>query len=163
MFSIYSRIIDYETVSLQSTVSLGRVGRVLGSEMKHMSRPGSKENVSRATTPEVKVAPIIKTPTEATPTEVVVCEPDIVASAKASIQTDHTTLIEEIKKELTPGPVAPPRRRKNKGKAPSPAQSDKTSSKTVECLTKDLEYSLDLSSATQGSYVIKPQVSFFFL
>ena len=48
-------------MSLQSTVSLGRVGRVLGGDMKLTSRSGSKESISRATNPEVKT-PDMKTP-----------------------------------------------------------------------------------------------------
>jgi len=120
-------------MSLQSTVSLGRVGRVLGGDMKLTSRSGSKESISRATTPEVKTPdtktpPEGKTPTLATepvaavaassntnPAVVLVvncAEPDIVASAKASIQTDQpeTAVID---------PVAPPRRRR-KPLAPNP-------------------------------------------
>ena len=91
----WRRFIDHETVSLQSSVSLGRVGRVPGGDIKlstSTSRPGSRESVasaaaaaaaaaasaaassaatsagsgSRAGTPEVKVARPA-TPLESTP------------------------------------------------------------------------------------------------
>ena len=133
MFIFPSRFIDHETMSMQSTVSLGRVGRVLGGEMKLTSRSGSKESVSRATTPEVKTpdmkTPEVKTPTlvpepvaaavaAASNTAVVVVvnctEPDIVASAKASIQTD------QAEAAIVLDPVAPPRSRRRKPLAPNP-------------------------------------------
>ena len=200
------RFIDHETVSLQSTVSLGRVGRVLGGEMKLASRSGSRENISRAPTPEVKSS----TPQAETPPApaILVSEPDVVASAKASIQIDPQSVpaeTESPRNEPVPTPsepVAPPRRkRKPKGPAPLPSTDSDilspvaaptevtvpvpvpvapavttvtagTSSattvpafpdgpdpgeKTLVTLSKDLEFSLDLTSATKGSYVIKPQ------
>ncbi len=111
---------------MQSTVSLGRVGRVLGGEIKLASRSGSKENISRATTPEVRT-PTSTAETPMTPLPVVVnChEPDVVASAKASIQTDvppfasSTSEVGETPRVLFE-PVAPPRRRRNKVQAPTP-------------------------------------------
>lgn len=76
-------------MSMQSTVSLGRVGRVLGGEIKLVSRSGSRENMSRATTPEVKTpSSTVETPKTSLPVVVNCHEPDVVASAKASIQTD---------------------------------------------------------------------------
>jgi len=111
---------------MQSTVSLGRVGRVLGGEIKLASRSGSKENISRATTPEVRT-PTSAAETPMTPLPIVVnChEPDVVASAKASIQTDvppfasSTSEVDETSRLLFE-PVAPPRRRRNKVQAPTP-------------------------------------------
>ena len=208
------RFIDHETVSLQSTVSLGRVGRVLGGEMKLASRSGSRENISRAPTPEVKSS----TPQAETPPApaILVSEPDVVASAKASIQIDPQSVpaeTESPRNEPVPTPsepVAPPRRkRKPKGPAPLPSTDSDVLSpvvastevtvpvpvpvpapvpvpvapsvttvtagtsgaatvpafpdgpdpgeKTLVTLSKDLEFSLDLTSATKGSYVIKPQ------
>lgn len=192
------RFIDHETVSLQSTVSLGRIGRVLGGEIKLTSRSTSKENMSRCTTPEVlKSAAISEIP--ASPS-IVISEPDIVASAKASIQTDQLQASDEDpqKEAAPPKPVAPPRRRR-KPKAPTspadlPQQPQPTSplalspSKPVIATnpqsvlpsslpptlgpaqlfmesnkqslhSKELEFSLDLSAATKGLYVIKPQVN----
>lgn len=113
-------------MSMQSTVSLGRVGRVLGGEIKLASRSGSRENISRATTPEVKTPSSSETP--ATPVPIVVnCqEPDVVASAKASIQTDLPPIVplaSAVDHETTRPPyepVAPPRRRRLKVKAPTP-------------------------------------------
>ena len=203
------RFIDHETVSLQSTVSLGRVGRVLGGEIKLASRSGSKENMSRSTTPEMslKTTPIAEAQTSIVSLSLV-CEPDIVASAKASIQIDLPQASEDQMK-----PVAPPRRKRKPKVAtaspcPSPSPTlpksplaltisqssiasntsnppsfpctltsshvlpsslpctltSSSSKKTLHSFTKELEFSLDLSSATKGLYVIKPQVSHdFFL
>ncbi len=115
-------------MSMQSTVSLGRVGRVLGGEIKLASRSGSRENISRATTPEVKT-PSSSSETPATPVVVNCHEPDVVASAKASIQTDLppvVTLANAVAVDHETGrppyePVAPPRtRRRIKVKAPTP-------------------------------------------
>ena len=113
---------------MQSTVSLGRVGRVLGGEAKLASRSGSKESISnRATTPEMKTpTPITEGTASFTPppTIVVNSEPDIVASAKASIQTDQpVATIEEEQPTRPSEPVAPPRRRR-KAQAPTPPQPD---------------------------------------
>lgn len=197
---------------MQSTVSLGRVGRVLGGEIKLASRSGSRENISRATTPEVKTPSSSETPL--TPGAVVVnChEPDVVASAKASIQTDvppSVSLVSEETEIPRPPfePIAPPRRKRNKPKAPTPPVSPvlvstvppvstdsappvpptvpvafpvsvsapslstpitslptvvEPSKKTIQSFSKGLEFSLDLMSATKGSYVIKPQVVNYF-
>lgn len=121
------RFIDHETMSMQSTVSLGRVGRVLGGEIKLASRPGSKENISRATTPtpEVKTPSSVETPVTPVPVVVNCQEPDVVASAKASIQTDMPTVVNVESEEAETQrplfePVAPPRRKRNKAKAPTP-------------------------------------------
>lgn len=191
---------------MQSTVSLGRVGRVLGGEIKLVSRSGSRENMSRATTPEVKTpSSTVETPKTSLPVVVNCHEPDVVASAKASIQTDvplFTVLANPVDETTRPHfePVAPPRRRRNKTQAPTPpavisltpptlqepipsatpkipvaipvSTSDplltssvpptivlEPSKKTpLHSFTKELEFSLDLMSATKGSYVIKPQV-----
>lgn len=189
-------------MSLQSTVSLGRVGRVLGGEMKLASRSGSKESISRATTPEIKTPTPVADIPAAAPVIVVNSEPDVVASAKASIQTDQPTgaaaVLEAADESRSVEPVAPPRRRR-KAQAPTPPQPDppellptppseasavpETAStpmpssvsapslssptppllvdppkKTINSLTRGHEYSLDLTSATKGHYVIKPQV-----
>ena len=108
-------------MSMQSTVSLGRVGRVLGGE-KLASRSGSKENVSRATTPEVKTPSSAKAPVTLVPIVVNCHEPDVVASAKASIQTDSPSVENVVDNTTRPSfePVAPPRRRRNKAQAPIP-------------------------------------------
>lgn len=112
-------------MSLQSTVSLGRVGRVLGGEVKLPSRQGSKENISRATTPEVKT-PTQPADAPVNPPPVTCQEPDIVASAKASIQVELPQEAAQLETTRTadPEPVAPPRRRKNKAKAPTPPPSN---------------------------------------
>lgn len=110
-------------MSLQSTVSLGRVGRVLGGEVKLPSRQGSKESISRATTPEVKTpTQSADAPVAPTPAPVTCQEPDIVASAKISIQTEVLQEAAEPQppQASAPEPVAPPRRRRNKAKAPTP-------------------------------------------
>lgn len=125
ILSLY-RFIDHETMSMQSTVSLGRVGRVLGGEIKLASRSGSRENISRATTPEVKTpTSMTETPVTSLPVVVNCHEPDVVASAKASIQTDVPSFASSTgEANETPGPsfepVAPPRRRRNKVQAPTP-------------------------------------------
>lgn len=119
-------------MSMQSTVSLGRVGRVLGGEIKLASRSGSKESINRATTPEMKTpTPVAEGTSRFTPppTIVVNSEPDIVASAKASIQTDQPGSSGAAPESGEPSackpsePVAPPRRRR-KAQAPTPPQPD---------------------------------------
>jgi len=134
---------------------------------------------------------------------IVISEPDIVASAKASIQTDQLQVSEEValpREVLPPKPVAPPRR-KRKPKAPTSPAADlppqqphpisplalppskpvvatnlqsvlpsslpptittaqflaETNKQTLHSFSKELEFSLDLSAATKGLYVIKPQ------
>lgn len=184
---------------MQSTVSLGRVGRVLGGEVKLASRSGSRENMSRATTPEVKTpSSTAETPKTPLPVAVNCHEPDVVASAKASIQTDmplFSELANTLDETARPlfEPVAPPRRRRNKTQAPTPPATlqepipspipkvlvaipasisapllsssipptivlEPSKKATLHSFTKGLEFSLDLMSATKGSYVIKPQV-----
>ncbi|XP_071033572.1 WD repeat-containing protein 44 isoform X2 [Parasteatoda tepidariorum] len=78
-------------------------------------------------------------------------EPDVVASTKG---------------EQMLQPVAPPRRkkRKNPGLIKSASNSTINSSSDlpsptdpVESLARELEFSLDLHSATRGQYVVKPQ------
>ena len=174
-------------MSMQSTVSLGRVGRVLGGE-KLASRSGSKENVSRATTPEVKTPSSSETPVTPVPIVVNCHEPDVVASAKASIQTDSPSVENVVDNTTRPSfePVAPPRRRRNKAQAPIPPSNAipvapptlpdppappslisvlspplvvEPSKKTIHSLTRGFDFSLDLMSATKGNYVIKPQAS----
>lgn len=114
-------------MSMQSTVSLGRVGRVLGGEIKLASRSGSRENISRATTPEVKTPSSTETPVTPVPAVVSCQEPDVVASAKASIQTDVPIMNVGNEEAETPRPlfepVAPPRRKRAKPKAPIPPVS----------------------------------------
>ncbi|XP_057378904.2 WD repeat-containing protein 44-like [Daphnia carinata] len=199
------KFIDHETMSMQSTVSLGRVGRVLGGEIKLVSRSGSRENMSRATTPEVKTpSSMVETPKTPLPVVVSCHEPDVVASAKASIQTDvplFTVLANPVDETTQPHfePVAPPRRRRNKTQAPTPPAAISLTPPTLQepipsgmpkipvaipvstsaplltssvpptivlepskkaplhSFNKGLEFSLDLKSATKGSYVIKPQ------
>jgi len=209
IMDLFSRFIDHETMSLQSTVSLGRVGRVLGGDMKLASQSGSKESVSRATTPEVKTpTPVADLPNPNAHMSVVTsAEPDIVASAKASIQTDQPVI---SLSSLTPEgnssvePIAPPRRRR-KPQAPTPPQVDPPAppvqplpatlvfeaspggasspmpaslsapslssalappiadpqKRVIHSLKRGHEFSLDLTSATKGLYVIKPQVFAF--
>lgn len=212
IMDLFSRFIDHETMSLQSTVSLGRVGRVLGGDMKLTSQSGSKESVSRATTPEIKTpTPVADLPNPNAHMLVVTsAEPDIVASAKASIQTDQPVI--SLSSSTPEGnssvePIAPPRRRR-KPQAPTPPQADPPAppvqqplpvtlafeaspggaatpmpaslsapslssalappildppKRVIHSLTRGHEFSLDLTSATKGLYVIKPQVRFNFL
>ena len=162
--------------------------------------------MSRCSTPEVqKNAAISEISEMSASPSIVISEPDIVASAKASIQTDQLQVSEEValpREVLPPKPVAPPRR-KRKPKAPTSPAADlppqqphpisplalppskpvvatnlqsvlpsslpptittaqflaETNKQTLHSFSKELEFSLDLSAATKGLYVIKPQVS----
>lgn len=168
IFSLF-RFIDHETMSMQSTVSLGRVGRVLGGEIKLASRSGSRENISRATTPEVKTPSSIETPLTPVPSPVVNCqEPDVVASAKASIQTDIPPVVTVVNTEDEATqplfePVAPPRRRRNKAKAPSPPVEMYTASSLLGATSDTTSTAItsiptSLSAPSFSMPVIQPSV-----
>ncbi|KAK3932426.1 WD repeat-containing protein 44 [Frankliniella fusca] len=92
-------------------------------------------------------------------------EPDVIASTKSSIGNGSPPLSSEA-------PIAPPRRKKkNKGQNSTSSnatlltETEPTSrssqlpspASTIESLTRDLEHSLDIRSATKGQYVVKPQ------
>lgn len=195
------RIIEHDTLSLQSLTSLGRVGRILGGIQDPASATGVKveqsltstsscstlggdlkeEEEEESSTPvTAHTSPASTTPTaSSTPTtsvstapsspshysKSVFQEPDVIASTKSSFSNGTPPLPSEA-------PVAPPRRKKkNKAQnAPTPSstlvsETDSASqssqlpspASTIESLTRDLEHSLDIRSATKGQYVVKPQ------
>ncbi|XP_044263042.1 WD repeat-containing protein 44 isoform X2 [Tribolium madens] len=179
------RIIEQDTVSLQSINSLGRLTRILGgiaegeSGRKAVSVSAlSSSSLDSGSTPSSKG--ISQYPSNATLTSekssLPLQEPDVIASTKAPSSHDQNT-----------APVAPPRRKKkNKAalqikKSASSAtfeSSDLASpASTIESLTREFEHSLDrlpsesesksstlrsghsldIKQALKGQFVVKPQ------
>ncbi|XP_026820788.1 WD repeat-containing protein 44 [Rhopalosiphum maidis] len=165
------RVIEPDGASVQSILSLGKVGRLLGSVptdhfigKESALRPSETNKLSEPETPvSVEDKPII-------PPEPFTAfhEPDVIASTKFS--NNGTVSID------TDRPVAPPRRRRRKQINISiendGAKTEDNSNKlniekdetsvncltspvsTIESLTRELEHSLDLHSATKGQYIV---------
>ncbi|KAG1678566.1 WD repeat-containing protein 44 [Nymphon striatum] len=135
-------------VDALSIISLGKVGQILATD-------------TIPSAPDDDPHPVLSP------------EPDIVASAKSSkLRLTSAAANVEDKPETVP-PVAPPRRRKKKQIPPVVAVEQSTSeigaglgldvpglpspASTIESITKDLDFSLDIKSAIKGKYVVKPQ------
>ncbi|KAL0107612.1 hypothetical protein PUN28_014722 [Cardiocondyla obscurior] len=156
------RIIEHDTLSLQSMTSLGRVGRILA---------GAADNVSgvfisgisqcpppAALTREGQMSSVASIPSK---DEDTTSEPDVIASTK-----NNGKPVEDV---AIPGvPVAPPRRKKKtktntqsdlapSAEALTPASPLPSPASTIESITREFEHSLDIRSATKGQYVVKPQ------
>ncbi|EEB13937.1 WD repeat domain-containing protein, putative [Pediculus humanus corporis] len=196
------RIIEHDNISIQSMMSLGRVGRLLGGIESGLISNQSSLETTRDSSPvslrssqstifsqncEITNSNSVKSHEDlrSSSCELPLQEPDVIASTKNSITTNNLTSINEtksfkdMKKENTEisdvmkMPVPPPRKWKKKSKTflhpsvgnnlpdslhnskgtiplPSPAS-------TIESLTRELENSLDIHSATKGQYVVKPQ------
>ncbi|XP_050437518.1 WD repeat-containing protein 44 [Adelges cooleyi] len=173
------RVIEPDGASVQSILSLGKVGRLLGSVPSdhyigkdNTLRPSDcTKLLSEPSTPISSEDKFI-VPTDNFST---FHEPDVIASTKTS--TNGTCNIENDR------PVAPPRRRRRKksetvitesigatttidnpNQQTNAAQSEESNTScltspasTIESLTRELEHSLDLHSATKGQYVVNHQ------
>lgn len=129
-----------------SVISLGKVGSILGerdtASIKDIDALSVDSRYSISETESVRELNVPPLPNSKG------CEPDVVASTK---------------NDQAQCPVAPPRRKKRKNIQPSMSSGSKSSNSQlptpdpVESITRELEYSLDLHSATRGQYVVKPQ------
>ncbi|XP_018310637.1 WD repeat-containing protein 44 isoform X3 [Mycetomoellerius zeteki] len=156
------RIIEHDTLSLQSMTSLGRVGRILAGVADNASgvlvSGISQCPPPAALTRESQMSSIASIPSK---DEDTTSEPDVIASTK-----NNGKSVEDV---AIPGvPVAPPRRKKKiKTNAPGdlapsaealvPASPLPSPASTIESITREFEHSLDIRSATKGQYVVKPQ------
>ncbi|XP_018340138.1 PREDICTED: WD repeat-containing protein 44 isoform X3 [Trachymyrmex septentrionalis] len=156
------RIIEHDTLSLQSMTSLGRVGRILAGVADNASgvlvSGISQCPPPAALTREGQMSSIASIPSK---DEDTASEPDVIASTK-----NNGKSVEDV---AMPGvPVAPPRRKKkikthaSSDLAPSaevlvPASPLPSPASTIESITREFEHSLDIRSATKGQYVVKPQ------
>ncbi|XP_011058168.1 PREDICTED: WD repeat-containing protein 44 isoform X2 [Acromyrmex echinatior] len=156
------RIIEHDTLSLQSMTSLGRVGRILAGVADNASgvlvSGISQCPPPAALTREGQMSSIASIPSK---DEDTTSEPDVIASTK-----NNGKSVEDV---AMPGvPVAPPRRKKkikthaSSDLAPStevlvPASPLPSPASTIESITREFEHSLDIRSATKGQYVVKPQ------
>ncbi|GBN96581.1 WD repeat-containing protein 44, partial [Araneus ventricosus] len=139
---------DRNSNETSSVMSLGKVGSILGGRDKQNSRDidtistDSKYSCNEGGSIQDAAGPSLRQRPNCT-------EPDVVASTKGEFK--H--------------PVAPPRRKKrnkNKTDTNSLAVSESnvelpSPTDPVESLAREIEYSLDLHSATRGQYVVKPQ------
>ncbi|XP_076164898.1 WD repeat-containing protein 44 isoform X2 [Ptiloglossa arizonensis] len=157
------RIIEHDTLSLQSMTSLGRVGRILAG----VGDSASVVLVSNVTqcppsailTRESQMSSIASIPSK---DEDTISEPDVIASTKNNGKSREDITMVGI-------PVAPPRRKKkSKAQTPTdlapsttesvlPASPLPSPASTIESITREFEHSLDIRSATKGQYVVKPQ------
>ncbi|XP_071569382.1 WD repeat-containing protein 44 isoform X2 [Temnothorax nylanderi] len=158
------RIIEHDTLSLQSMTSLGRVGRILAGVADNASgvlvSGISQCPPPAALTREGQMSSVASIPSK---DEDTTSEPDVIASTK-----NNGKSVEDV---AMPGaiPVAPPRRKKKTKTstsggdvAPSaevlvPASPLPSPASTIESITREFEHSLDIRSATKGQYVVKPQ------
>ncbi|XP_011331076.1 WD repeat-containing protein 44 isoform X3 [Ooceraea biroi] len=157
------RIIEHDTLSLQSMTSLGRVGRILAGVADNASGvlvPGiSQCPPSAVLTREGQMSSVASIPSK---DEDTTSEPDVIASTKNNGKPAEDSAIPGV-------PVAPPRRKKKtkihrspSDLAPStealvPASPLPSPASTIESITREFEHSLDIRSATKGQYVVKPQ------
>ncbi|XP_032670941.1 WD repeat-containing protein 44 isoform X2 [Odontomachus brunneus] len=156
------RIIEHDTLSLQSMTSLGRVGRILAGVADNASGvfvPGiSQCPPSAALIRESQMSSIASIPSK---DEDTTSEPDVIASTKNNGKSTEDITMPGV-------PVAPPRRKKKtKAHTPSdlapsvealvPASPLPSPASTIESITREFEHSLDIRSATKGQYVVKPQ------
>lgn len=167
---------------VQDTISLssGRVEQqltstsscsTLGGDLKEEEEEESSTPVTAQTSPDPTPSSTPTTSASTAPSspshysKSVLQEPDVIASTKNSFSNGTPSLPSEA-------PVAPPRKKKkNKTQnasanaAPFVCETDSASqtsqlpspASTIESLTRDLEHSLDIRSATKGQYVVKPQ------
>ncbi|XP_076546865.1 WD repeat-containing protein 44 isoform X3 [Osmia lignaria lignaria] len=158
------RIIEHDTLSLQSMTSLGRVGRILagaGDSASAIIPPNVTQCPPSATlTRESQMSSIASIPSK---DEDTASEPDVIASTKNNGKSNEDITVAGI-------PVAPPRRKKkSKAQTPTdlapnapetalPASPLPSPASTIESITREFEHSLDIRSATKGQYVVKPQV-----
>ncbi|XP_044761785.1 WD repeat-containing protein 44 isoform X2 [Coccinella septempunctata] len=169
------RVIEHDTVSLQSHSSLGRLGRILGNATDSGTIPEngrkavsvsalSSSSLDSGSTPSSKGVsqfPSISTLTAIRPAQNVetpakLQEPDVIASTKTSTATSSS---------LIKAPVAPPRRKKKNKEVGSlnltksaSTTTFQTSShhlaspiSTVESLTREFEHSLPKQSSLPSS------------
>ncbi|KAK4881029.1 hypothetical protein RN001_004348 [Aquatica leii] len=167
------RIIEHDTVSLQSINSLSRIGRVFGNTFDQQGDATKKPSVSTlslsshesGSTPSSKE--ISQYPSNTTlsdnvtekPTCLPLQEPDVIASTKPSISAVKSATVGQHQNK-TNVPVAPPRRKKKVKTAISslsltldtfkgvPSSTLSTSclaspASTIESLTREFEDSLD--------------------
>lgn len=165
------RVIEQDTVSLQSHSSLGRLGRILGNTSDSGTIPEngrkavsvsalSSSSLDSGSTPSSKGMsqyPSISTLTSIKPAQNIeittkLQEPDVIASTKTSTATSSS---------LIKAPIAPPRRKKknkdvgslNLTKSASTTTFQTTSHhlaspvSTVESLTREFEHSLPKQSS----------------
>ncbi|XP_076759475.1 WD repeat-containing protein 44 isoform X2 [Xylocopa sonorina] len=155
------RIIEHDTLSLQSMTSLGRVGRILagvGDSASVTLAPNVTQcPPSTILTRESQMSSIASIPSK---DEDTASEPDVIASTKNNGKSNEDVTAVGI-------PVAPPRRKKKlKPQTPTdlapaavelPASPLPSPASTIESITREFEHSLDIRSATKGKYVVKPQ------
>ncbi|CAL7937491.1 unnamed protein product [Xylocopa violacea] len=155
------RIIEHDTLSLQSMTSLGRVGRILagvGDSASVTLAPNVTQcPPSTILTRESQMSSIASIPSK---DEDTASEPDVIASTKNNGKSNEDVTVVGI-------PVAPPRRKKKlKPQTPTdlaptavelPASPLPSPASTIESITREFEHSLDIRSATKGKYVVKPQ------
>ncbi|CAK9795885.1 WD repeat-containing protein 44 [Anthophora plagiata] len=157
------RIIEHDTLSLQSMTSLGRVGRILAGVGESASGTLAS-NVTQCPpsailTRESQMSSVASIPSK---DEDTASEPDVIASTKNNGKSNEDVTVAGI-------PVAPPRRKKkSKAQTPTdlapstveltlPASPLPSPASTIESITREFEHSLDIRSATKGQYVVKPQ------
>ncbi|XP_011691935.1 PREDICTED: WD repeat-containing protein 44 isoform X3 [Wasmannia auropunctata] len=156
------RIIEHDTLSLQSMTSLGRVGRILAGVADNASgvlvSGISQCPPPAALTRESQMSSIASIPSK---DEDTTSEPDVIASTK-----NNGKSVEDV--AMSGVPIAPPRRKKkiktntSSDLAPAaealvPASPLPSPASTIESITREFEHSLDIRSATKGQYVVKPQ------
>ncbi|XP_035208776.1 uncharacterized protein LOC118183370 isoform X2 [Stegodyphus dumicola] len=129
-----------------SIISLGKIGSILGGRD---IQSGAKDIDAVSVDSKYSISEV-ESLKEFVPPKSQCSEPDVVASTKNE-QVQH--------------PVAPPRRKKRNKNSQSVSSNVKTNSSIehpspadpIESITRELEYSLDLHSATRGQYCVKPQ------
>ncbi|XP_076241152.1 WD repeat-containing protein 44 isoform X2 [Calliopsis andreniformis] len=157
------RIIEHDTLSLQSMTSLGRMGRILAgvgdSASAILAVNVTQCPPSAILTRESQMSSIASIPSK---DEDTTSEPDVIASTKNNGKSSEDVTTVGI-------PVAPPRRKKKtKAQTPTdlapsaaasvlPASPLPSPASTIESITREFEHSLDIRSATKGQYVVKPQ------
>ncbi|XP_054721184.1 WD repeat-containing protein 44-like [Uloborus diversus] len=139
------RTSERNTNETSSVMSLGKIGCILGDRdnTKDADTVSLNSKYSMSESESIREFPNTMPKSKCS-------EPDVVASTKGE-QVQH--------------PVAPPRKKKRNKNLPSSSlkpennQNKELPSPTdpVESITRELEYSLDLHSATRGQYVVKPQ------
>ncbi|KAK0161236.1 hypothetical protein PV327_009729 [Microctonus hyperodae] len=181
------RIIEHDTLSLQSMTSLGRVGRILSGNIDAISGiipPGISTNNQLIPRVDSQLSSLQSLPNRGNNND-----DDNTNSDKISQSSSVLTLSGDILQDdnepdviastknngkLIDGnqdiaPIAPPRRKK-KSKPQTPTEFAPSSAEilvpvstlpspasTIESITREFEHSLDIRSATKGQYVVKPQ------
>ncbi|GIY68377.1 hypothetical protein CEXT_142371 [Caerostris extrusa] len=137
---------DRNSNETSSVMSLGKIGSILGGRDKQSSKDmdaistDSKYSCNEGGSLQDYAGMSVQQRSNCS-------EPDVVASTKGDFK--H--------------PVAPPRRKKKSKNASKTSAMPVTDvnlpspTDPVESLAREIEYSLDLHSATRGQYVVKPQ------